>query len=122
MNKTVGMKLKEARVERGLTLQQVADEVGCSTSYIYRIESSERESFNDQIYQRLIHVLEIEDTGSSHSEETISELEELLLSSKETKLKLQFALNAANQSISKIVKDLNTIEKGIENRLLEIIR
>lgn len=122
MDKTVGMKLKEARFERGFTLQQVADEVGCSPAYIHRIESNDRKSFNYKIYQKLLHFLEIEDTGSNHSEETISELEELLLSSKETKLKLQFALDAANQSISKIVEDLNKIEKGIESRLLEIIR
>ncbi|MFB5520495.1 helix-turn-helix domain-containing protein [Enterococcus casseliflavus] len=122
MDKTVGMKLKEARVERGLTLQQVADEVGCSPSYIHRIERNDRKSFNYKIYQQLLHVLEIKDTGSNYAEEIISELEQLLLSSKETKLKLQFALDAANQSINIIVEDLNTIEKGIENRLLEIIR
>ena len=120
MNNIVGMKLKEARVERGLTLQQVADEVGCSPSYIHRIESNDRKSFNYKIYQKLLHVLEIEDTGSSHSEEKISELEQLLLSSKETKLKLQSALDAANQSISKIVEDLNTIEKSIEDSLFKI--
>lgn len=96
MKKTIGMKLKEARIEKQLTLQQVADMVGCSTSYIYRIESSERKTFNYQIYQRLIQVLEIQDTGSNNSREVVSELEKLLLSSKETMLKLQFALDAAN--------------------------
>lgn len=120
MNNILGMKLKEARVEKGLTLQQVADEVGCSTSYIHRIESNERKSFNYQIYQSLIQVLEIKDTGNNYYEETISELEQLLLSSKETKLKLQSALDAANQSISKIVEDLNTIEKSIEDSLFKI--
>lgn len=113
MHKTVGTKLKEARVERGLTLQQVADEVGCSTSYIHRIETNERKSFNYHIYKKLIHVLEIEDNGSNHSEEIISELEELLLNGKETRLKLEFALDAANESISKIIENLNTIEEGI---------
>ncbi len=121
MNNILGMKLKEARVERGLTLQQVADEVGCSPSYIHRIESNDRKSFNYKIYQKLLHVLKIEDTGSNHSDETISELEQLLLSSKETKLELQSALDAANQSISKIVDDLKALEKSIENSLFEII-
>lgn len=114
------MKIKEARLKKGFTLQELANEIGCSLSYLHRIENSERKTFNYKIYQQLVQLLDLPVYEINHSEETMDELEQLLLSSEETKLKLQSALDAANQSISKIVEDLNTLEKSIENSLFKI--
>lgn len=121
MDKKLGMKIKEARINKGLTLQQVANEVGCSPSYIHRIENSERKTFSYKIHQQLIELLDLPASESNHSEKTMDELEKLLSSSREAKSKLLFTLEATNESISKILDDLTEIEKQIEDRLIEII-
>lgn len=117
MEKITGEKLKEARIKKGLTLQQVADEVGCSASYVHRIESSERKSFNYQIYQKLIEILDIPEFDVSSDQNTINELYQLLEISKDARTSLQFALETISRSVNKITVDLMEIENHIEGKI-----
>ena len=56
--------LKAARIEKGLTLQKVAESVGCSASYINRIENNQRKGINYEIKEKLFKLYEIETDAS----------------------------------------------------------
>ena len=44
MSTKTGKMLKELRKERGVTLQTVADAIGCSPSYLHRLENNDRKN------------------------------------------------------------------------------
>lgn len=120
MKETFGVKLKKARQEKELTLQAVADIVGCSASYLHRIENSERTGVNYQIYQKLTEVLDVPDNEEPLTGEQASELERLLAESHEAKMKLQFAIESAFNNINNAMNDLNKLHTQIENRITEV--
>lgn len=68
--------LKTARIEKGLTLQKVAESVGCSASYINRIENNQRKGINYEIKEKLFDLYEIE-IGSSQKEKISAYLDEI---------------------------------------------
>lgn len=121
MENKIGTKLKEARKNKGLTLQEVADKIGCSASYLHRIENGSRKGFNYQIYNKLTELLEIETTDDLITIERISELDELFKESKEKRLKLKFTIETAFESVNQVLDDLNLIEKELEKKILDII-
>ena len=53
---SIGHKLKELRLEKGLTLQQVADQAGCTAAYISQIEN-DKSSPSIASLKRIAHVL-----------------------------------------------------------------
>lgn len=68
--------LKTARIKKGLTLQKVAENVGCSASYIHRIENNQRKGINYEIKEKLFDLYEIE-IGSSQKEKISAYLDEM---------------------------------------------
>lgn len=59
MGKT-GEVLKQLRVEKGLTLQGVADRIGCSASYLHRLENNSRKNPSMKMVQTLAEFYEVE--------------------------------------------------------------
>lgn len=59
MGKT-GEVLKQLRVEKGLTLQGVADGIGCSASYLHRLENNSRKNPSMKMVQTLAEFYEVE--------------------------------------------------------------
>ena len=121
MENKIGNTIKEARINKGLTLQEVADEIGCSASYIHRIESGSRKGFNYQIYSKLTELLDIENPDKISTIERRSELEQLLQNNKEARLKLKFTIETAFESINKVLGDLTLIEEELEEKISDII-
>ena len=55
-----GAKIREARLKRGRTLRDVAQELGVSAAYLCDIESNNRRArFNDGIGERLVRLLDL---------------------------------------------------------------
>lgn len=121
MENKIGNTIKQARTNKGLTLQEVADEIGCSASYIHRIESGSRKGFNYQIYRKLTELLDIEDSEDIISKEKTSEFEQLLKNNKEARLKLKFTIETAFESINKVLDDLNLVEDELKEKMLDIL-
>lgn len=121
MENKIGNTIKEARINKGLTLQEVADEIGCSASYIHRIESGARKGFNYQIYSKLTELLDIENPEDIISKEKMSEFEQLIKNNKEARLKLKFTIDTAFESINKVLEELELIEEEMEEKMLDII-
>lgn len=59
VNKT-GVMLKKLREDRRVTLQEVADAIGCSPSYLHRLENSTRKNPSMTMIQSLAEFYEIE--------------------------------------------------------------
>ena len=76
MEKTIGEKLKEARKGNGLTLQTVAGKIGCSPSYIHRIENNQRVGINYKIKEKLFELYGIE-KSSEDEDKLLSYLAEM---------------------------------------------
>lgn len=121
MDNKIGNKLKEARTNKGLTLQEVADKIGCSASYIHRIESGSRKGFNYQIYNKLIEILDVKEPENIITIERRNEFEQLLKNNKEASLKLKFTIETAFESITKVLDDLSLIDEELEEKMSDII-
>jgi|SRR5699024_4691949 len=121
MENKIGTKLKEARKNKDLTLQEVADMIGCSPSYLHRIENGSRKGFNYQIYNKLTEILDIETADDLITTERRSELEKVLKVSKEKRLKLKFTIETAFESVNQVLNDLKLIEEELEEKLLDMI-
>lgn len=120
MENKIGNKLKEARKNKGLTLQEVADMIGCSASYLHRIENGSRQGFNYKIYNKLTEILEIETADDLITIEKRSEFEKILKESKEKRLKLKFTIETAFESFNQVLDELNLIEEELEEKMLDM--
>lgn len=55
---TLGQVIKKARKQRNLTIEELADKIGVSERYLYRIENEGKKPSFDVLY-KLIHCLSI---------------------------------------------------------------
>lgn len=55
----VGQRIREARERRGLSLQELADAVGCAKSYLSSIETGKRNLPGDEVLARIEQLLEL---------------------------------------------------------------
>ena len=59
MSNKTGEVLKGLRKERNLSLQDVADEIGCSASYLHRLENSTRKNPSMKMVQNLAEFYQV---------------------------------------------------------------
>lgn len=59
MSSKTGQVLKDLRKERNLSLQDVADEIGCSPSYLHRLENSTRKNPSMKMVQNLAEFYQV---------------------------------------------------------------
>ncbi|WCF11740.1 helix-turn-helix transcriptional regulator (plasmid) [Paenibacillus thiaminolyticus] len=81
-----GSLVKHLRLSQGLTLQDLSDMTGISTSYINRIENNQRKSAGYKMIEKLAvalgqEVSDLVDVANKPEEDEITSVEELLLSS-----------------------------------------
>lgn len=60
MNSKIGIALKELRKERKLSLQEVADQIGCSASYLHRLENNSRKNPSIAFASKLAEFYDVE--------------------------------------------------------------
>lgn len=60
MSTKTGKMLKQLRREKGLTLQSVADGVGCSPSYLHRLENNSRKNPSIAFASKLAEFYDVE--------------------------------------------------------------
>lgn len=77
MGKITGEVLKQLRKEKGLSLQEVANYVGCSPSYLHRLEGSTRKNPSIQTASRLAAFYEVD--VSILTGQTQEEMDDILI-------------------------------------------
>lgn len=120
MKESIGAKLKQARKDKGYTLQYVAEYTGYSPSYIHRIEDNSRKGFSYMLYNKLIDLYGLETEvpqGLELNEEIYSDLLQLMDKNKESISKLKFIIEQSTDSMNTLIKDIDEIETEIDNRL-----
>lgn len=120
MEESIGEKLKQARKDKGYTLQYVAECTGYSPSYIHRIENDSRKGFSYMLYNKLIDLygLEIEfSTGLELNEKIYSDLLLLVDKNKKSISKLESIIDQSAYSMNTLIKEIDKIETEIDNRL-----
>ena len=120
MKESIGAKLKQARKDKGYTLQYVAEYTGYSPSYIHRIENNSRKGFSYMLYNKLIDLYGLETEvpqGLELNEEIYSDLLQLMDKNKESISKLKFIIEQSTDSMNTLIKDIDEIETEIDNRL-----
>lgn len=120
MKESIGAKLKQARKDKGYTLQYVAEHTGYSPSYIHRIEDNSRKGFSYMLYNKLIDLYGLETEvpqGLELNEEIYSDLLQLMDKNKGSISKLKFIIEQSTDSMNTLIKEIDEIESEIDNRL-----
>lgn len=60
MNKEIGNRIKEKRIEKGLTLKELGDKIGVASSTILRYENGEINTIKLPIIESIAKVLEVD--------------------------------------------------------------
>lgn len=110
----IGSWLKETRKEKRITLREASDAVGCSASYLHRLENNSRKNPSINILKKLAFFYEVDIQDILSEDQHASEQEIQLFDQKE---ELENAINHMKTALS-IVSERSNL--GEESQSLDI--